>query len=172
MSDLLADVTHEFRLYKSQAERAMASLADAAFFQRPGEAVNPIALVVKHVAGNLTSRWSDFLTSDGDKPARDRDSEFVLGEQDTRASLMERWEAGWQTLLDTLASLGEGDLAKTITIRGEPHTVQQAIVRSLGHTAYHVGQILYIARLLNPTATWLTIAPGASRSFRPAYRSS
>lgn len=172
MSELIADVMHEFRRNKSQVERGLATLDDAAFFQRPGEAVNPIALVVKHLAGNLRSRWTDFLTSDGDKPTRDRDNEFVLSEQDTRANLMARWEEGWQALFDSLAGLSEEDLNKSITIRGESHTVRQAIVRGLAHTAYHVGQIMYVARLVNPTGQWITIAPGESRTYRPNYRSS
>lgn len=171
MDDLLADLTHEFRRHKDLADRAMAQLDDEQFFRRPGEAVNPVALIVKHLAGNLASRWSDFLTTDGNKPSRDRDREFLLTEQDTRANLLSAWERGWQTLYDTLAGLQMSDLEKTVTIRGEAHTVVQALLRGVTHAAYHTGQILYVARLLRPDAVWLTIAPGQSRSHqRGAYR--
>jgi uncharacterized damage-inducible protein DinB len=171
MDNLLTDLTHEFRRHKDLADRAMAALDDEQFFRRPGEAVNPIALIVKHLAGNLASRWSDFLTSDGDKPSRDRDSEFLLTEQDTRANLLAAWERGWQTLFDTLADLQASDLEKSVTIRGEPHTVVQALLRGVTHAAYHTGQILYVTRLLRPDAAWLTIPPGQSRSHqRGAYR--
>jgi hypothetical protein len=163
MDKLLADLTHEFRRHKDLADRAMASLDDEQFFRRPGEQVNPIALIVKHLAGNLTSRWTDFLGSDGEKPGRDRDGEFHLSEEDTRSNLLAAWERGWQTLFDTLAGLQPGDLGKSVTIRGEPHTVVQALLRSMSHVAYHTGQILYLARLFSPDSAWLTIPPGQSR---------
>ena len=169
MSTLIADLTHDFRKHKAMADRVLASLSAEAFFQRPGEAVNPIALIVKHVAGNLRSRWYDFLTADGDKPTRDRDSEFVLGPDDTQAGLLAVWERGWATLFDTLGHLTDADLGQTVTIRGEPHTAQQALIRGLSHTAYHVGQILYLARLLNPAAPWQTIAPGKSKDHTAGY---
>jgi hypothetical protein len=168
MSDLIADVTHEFRKHKGYADKALAGLSDEAYVRRPGAAVNPVALIVKHLAGNLLSRWTDFLTTDGEKPSRDRDNEFVLTPADTRASLTAAWERGWQALFDALAGLTDADLGKTVPIRGEPHRVQQAILRGLDHAAYHVGQILYLARLLNPGGEWLTIPPGASRTHRPA----
>jgi uncharacterized damage-inducible protein DinB len=171
MNNLLPDLMHEFRRHKNLADRAMGQLDDEQFFHRPGEAVNPIALIVKHLAGNLVSRWSDFLNTDGEKPSRDRDDEFRLGEQDTRANLLAAWERGWQTLYDTLAGLRESDLEKTVTIRGEPHTVVQALLRGMSHVAYHTGQILYLVRLLRPDSNWLTIPPGQSRShLRGAYR--
>jgi hypothetical protein len=171
MENLLADLTHEFRRHKDLADRAMAQLNDEQFFRRPGEVVNPIALIVKHLAGNFASRWTDFLTSDGEKPSRDRDGEFLLTEQDTRANLLAAWERGWQTLFDTLVGLRAADLDKLVTIRGEPHTVIQALLRGLSHMAYHTGQILYVGRLLRPDSTWLTIAPGASRNhLRGGYR--
>ena len=129
MSTFLHDITHEFQRHKLLADRAMANLSDADFIRRPAEHVNPIALIVKHLAGNLASRWSDFLTTDGDKPSRDRDAEFVLAATDARTSLMSAWETGWSALFKTLAELSDLDLAKTVTIRGEPHTVQQALLR-------------------------------------------
>jgi hypothetical protein len=169
MARLISDLIHEFRRHKELADRAMAEMSEEAFFHRPGEQVNPVALIVKHLAGNLASRWSDFLTTDGDKPTRDRDSEFFLTPADTRASLLARWERGWGTLFATLNGLTDADLGKTITIRGEPHRVQQALIRGATHAAYHVGQILYLARLLNPGGTWLTIPPGQSQKVGGAY---
>jgi uncharacterized damage-inducible protein DinB len=169
-TNFIADCQLEFRRYRAMAERALGELSDDEFFQKPGDAVNPIALIVKHVGGNLKSRWSDLLTTDGDKPNRNRDDEFVLLPDDTRANLMTGWATGWETLEQTLQSLTTDDLAKTITIRGEPHTVQQAMLRSLGHTTYHMGQIMYLVRLIKPDAKWQTIAPGQSKSHRPGYR--
>jgi hypothetical protein len=169
MPDFLADALHELARHKSLADRAIGGLDDAAFFRRPGEQVNPVALIVKHLAGNLRSRWTDFLTTDGDKPGRDRDGEFVLSPADTRASLIDAWNDGWQALLDTIGSLSEADLPRIVTIRGEPHTVQQAVLRGSLHAAWHVGQILYVARLLEPDAAWLTIPPGQSKQARGGY---
>jgi hypothetical protein len=172
MGGFLADIRHEFARHKKLAEGALAEIDDEVFFRRPGELVNPVAIIVKHVGGNLLSRWTDLLTSDGEKPSRNRDSEFVIGADDTRGALMQRWETGWSTVLATIDSLTEGDLDKGVTIRGEPHTVRQAMVRSLTHTAYHVGQITYLSRLWNPAGKWLTIAPGQSDAHKPGYRKS
>jgi uncharacterized damage-inducible protein DinB len=171
MTDFLIHVAHEYRRHKDLAERAVAALDDAEFFHRPGAAVNPVALIVKHVAGNLRSRWADFLTADGDKPDRDRDAEFVLTEADTRASLLAAWEQAWVVTFDNLSALTPADLDWVVTIRGEPHGVMQAILRNLTHTTYHVGQILYVARMLRPDAEWQTIPPGGSREHKPAYLS-
>jgi uncharacterized damage-inducible protein DinB len=170
-NSLIADLEHEFHQYRQLAERAMVQLDDEAFFRRPGEQVNSVALIVKHLSGNLLSRWTDFLTTDGEEPSRNRDDEFIPSPDDTRSRLMERWQAGWSAVENTLQSLQDSDLQKTITIRGEPHTVQQALLRGLNHAAYHTGQILYVVRFLKPDAMWLTIAPGQSKSFRPGYRS-
>lgn len=170
MSTLIADLAHEFRTQKDLADRAVAALPADAFFRRPADAVNPIALIVKHLAGNLRSRWFDFLASDGEKPTRDRDAEFILGPDDTQAGLLAAWERGWGTLFDTLAGLTDADLDKSVTIRGEPHTARQAILRGLTHAAYHVGQVLYIARLLRPDAPYLTIPPGGSKAHQADYR--
>lgn len=169
MVELIADVLFEFRKHKGYADKALAGMSDEAYFHRPGETVNPVALIVKHLAGNLRSRFTDFLTTDGEKPTRDRDNEFVLSPVDTRDSLTAAWERGWQTLFDALSALTDADLGKTVLIRGEPHRVQQALLRGLDHAAYHVGQILYIARLLNPGGKWLTIAPGASQTHPAGY---
>ena len=172
MNDLLTDLLHEFPRHKSLADRAMIQLSDPEFFQKPAANVNPVALIVKHLAGNLVSRWTDFLTSDGEKPNRDRDGEFVLTEKDTRANLSAAWERGWQAVLDTVQSLRDADLDTLITIRGEPQTARQALLRGVTHAAYHTGQILYVARLLRPDSAWLTVAPGQSQSQPGTYRKS
>jgi uncharacterized damage-inducible protein DinB len=172
VDDLVADLRHEFRRHKNLADKAIAVLTDEEFFRRPAEQVNPVALIVKHLAGNLSSRWTDFLTSDGDKPSRDRDAEFVLSKQDTRQHLLQAWERGWQALFDTLDCLKATDFDRQVTIRGEVHTARQALLRGMSHVAYHTGQILYLARLLRPETQWLTIAPGQSRNHVGAYRKS
>jgi uncharacterized damage-inducible protein DinB len=169
MSAQLDILLHEFRRHKNLAERAMSELPDEDFFHKPAEHVNSAATIVKHLAGNLFSRWTDFLTSDGEKPTRDRDSEFLLTAQDTRPSLLAAWEKGWQALFATIETLDESDFERTVTIRGEPHTVFQALVRGLTHAAYHTGQVLYLVRLLRPDSPWLTVAPGKSRTARAGY---
>jgi hypothetical protein len=160
----LEDIIFSFRRQKELAEKAFRQVADEAFFTKPGEHSNSIAAIIKHVAGNLASRWTDFLTTDGDKPWRDRDAEFVIGPHDTRAALLAAWEKGWTAVFQTLGSLQEPDLLKNVTIRREQHTVFQAIHRSLTHTSYHVGQIVYLSRLLTKEGwQWITIPPGQSR---------
>jgi hypothetical protein len=170
MDDFLADLRHEFQRHKVVAERAMSQLDDQDFFRRPGELVNPVALIVKHLAGNMASRWADFLTTDGEKPTRDRDGEFVLTDEDTRESLMAAWERGWGILFDTLAGLTDGDLSATVTIRGEAHSARQSLLRGMSHVAYHTGQVLYLVRLLRPDSAWQTIPPGQSRGVPGGYR--
>jgi hypothetical protein len=170
MDALIQDLLHEFRRHKALADRAMAGLNDQQFFERPGPMVNPVALIVKHLAGNMASRWSDFLTTDGEKESRDRDAEFLLTDQDTRAALMESWERGWSTLFHTIEGLSDADLGRTVTIRGEPHTACQALLRGALHVAYHTGQILFLVRWLRPDAAWLTVPPGASRGLPGRYR--
>jgi len=170
MDDFLADLLHEFRRHKNLAERAMAQLDDQDFFRRPGEQVNPVALIVKHLAGNMASRWTDLLTTDGEKPSRDRDREFLLSDEDTRENLMAAWERGWGFLFDTLAGLTDADMPATVTIRGEAHSARQALLRGMSHVAYHTGQFLYLVRLLRPDSAWMTIAPGQSRGVPGGYR--
>lgn len=163
----LEDITFSFRKHKDLAERAFRQVEDEGFFHKPGEHSNSLAAILKHVAGNLASRWTDFLTIDGDKPWRDRDAEFVIGPEDTRPRLLAAWEAGWAALFQTLGNLQETDLLKTVTIRREEHTVFQAIHRSLTHTSYHVGQIVYLSRLMTKEGwQWLTIPPGQSRQWK------
>ena len=168
----LEEITFGFRKQKEWAEQAFTQVrADSDFFRKPGEFSNSIAAIIKHVAGNLFSRWRDFLTSDGEKPDRNRDAEFVIGEQDTRANLTAAWERGWSTLFDTLTGLSDADLQKAVRIRGEEHTALQALLRSLAHVAYHTGQIVYLSRLTQKEGwQWITIAPGQSRQFNEAMR--
>jgi hypothetical protein len=148
----------------------MIELDDESFFCRPAPQLNSVAIIVKHLAGNLLSRWTDFLTTDGEKTTRNRDNEFQITVEDTRERLTSSWNQGWDILLRSVEELAPPDLDKTITIRDEPHTVCQAVLRSLTHIAYHVGQIMYLVRLLKPDAAWQTIAPGQSQAHRGAYR--
>lgn len=165
----IAAFRFEFDRHRLLMEQAMQPLSDDDFFRRPAEQVNSIALIVKHLAGNLASRWSDFLVADGDKPWRDRESEFVLEAVDTRENLMAAWDRAWRIVDQTLAGLDDADLRRAVTIRGEPHTVLQALTRGATHAAYHAGQALYLARLWRPDAPWLTIAPGKSDEHRGGY---
>jgi hypothetical protein len=160
----LEDILFSFRKQKELAEKAFRQVDDDNFFKQPGEHSNSIALIIKHVAGNLASRWTDFLTTDGDKPWRDRDGEFLIAADDTRTSLLAAWESGWAALFQSLGNLREEDLLKNVTIRREEHTVFQAIHRSLTHIAYHVGQIVYLSRLVTKEGwQWITIPPGQSQ---------
>src|SRR6476661_2609891 len=134
-----------FRTYKRLAERAMEQVGDEQLFATLDGEMNSIAIVVKHMAGNMRSRWTDFLTSDGEKPDRNRDSEFV-DPPATREALMRTWEEGWAHVFRALEPLSEADLGRTVTIRGEPHSVMQAINRQVAHYPYHVGQIVLLAK--------------------------
>ena len=141
----LADSLSLFRYYKDLAERAMGQCADSALFEALDAESNSIAIVVKHMAGNMRSRWSNFLTSDGEKPDRNRDSEFEAPAT-TRAELMQQWNAGWNCVFEALEPLTDADMTKTIFIRTEPHSVMQAINRQIAHYSYHVGQIVFLAK--------------------------
>jgi uncharacterized damage-inducible protein DinB len=141
----LKDSIEVFRYYKNLAERAISQCGDSALFESLDAESNSIAIVVKHMAGNMRSRWTDFLTTDGEKPDRNRDSEFEEPAT-TRAQLMEQWNAGWKRVFDALEPLADSDLTKTIFIRGEAHSVMQAINRQIAHYAYHVGQIVFMAK--------------------------
>lgn len=141
----LDDATTTFKSMKKLAERAFAQLEPEDYRWVPDPEANSIAIIIKHLYGNMLSRWTDFLTSDGEKADRHRDGEFIDDIPDVEA-LLQLWEQGWQRLFDTLDSLGEDDLLRTVYIRRQPHTVLEAINRQLSHYAYHVGQIVYIAR--------------------------
>lgn len=166
----IAAIVDAFEANKRLADRAIEQVPDDKLHVSLDENTNSIAVIMKHVAGNLTSRWTDFLTSDGEAPSRNRDQEFV----DTfiiRAALLDCWERGWSCLLTTLKSLTPEDCGKTVTIRGEPHSVPLALERSLGHTCYHIGQIVQIARV-HAGNKWntLTIPKGGSAQFNQAKR--
>ncbi len=141
----LEDSLTLFRYYKKLAERAMEQVMDEQLFATLDEEANSIAIVVKHMAGNMRSRWTDFLTTDGEKPDRDRDTEFV-DPPATREALLAAWEGGWSRLFGALEPLSDADLARTITIRGEPHSVMQAVNRQVAHYSHHVGQIVLLAK--------------------------
>jgi len=143
----LKDSLDVFRYYKKLGERAMAQCPDDALFASLDAESNSIAIIVKHMAGNMRSRWTDFLTTDGEKPDRNRDTEFETPPK-TRAELKELWERGWKHVFDALEPLNDEDLVRTITIRTEPHSVMQAINRQIAHYSYHVGQIVYVAKHL------------------------
>ena len=141
----LEDSLELFRSYKKLGERAMEQLPEAKLFAQLDDESNSIAIIVKHMAGNMRSRWTDFLTTNGEKPDRQRDTEFVQPPA-TRAELMKVWEEGWDCVWRALGPLGENDLARTVTIRGENHSVMQAINRQLAHYPYHVSQIVMLAK--------------------------
>lgn len=159
--------------HKTWADDALIQLdRDEDFFRVPGPRSHSIAVTVKHLSGNLRSRWLNFLTSDGEKPDRDRDNEFVILPENTRSDLMRRWEESWSIVFDEIGRLKEADANKIVTIRSEPHSIPLAIQRSLAHTAYHVGQILYLCRLVKEGDwKWLTIPPGASKAFNQEMKS-
>ena len=162
----LEDAIAELKKYKSFADRAIAQVGDADFFRQLDPESNSIALVMKHIAGNQRSRWTDFLTTDGEKPDRDRDSEIEKSGADTRESIVARWEAGWRALFEALVPLTDEDLQKTVAIRGEAHTVVQAINRQMTHYASHVGQIVFLAKhLAGERWKTLSIPRGRSRNY-------
>jgi uncharacterized damage-inducible protein DinB len=167
----LEDALAVFRKYKKLAEDAMAQLDDEQFFAQIDAEANSVAVIVKHLAGNMRSRWSDFLTTDGEKPDRDRDAEFRIEAGTTRAEVLGWWEAGWRCVFEAVEPLNSSDLARTVEIRGEPHTVVKAINRQLTHYAYHVGQIVLLAKHFK-SGGWesLSIAPGASEAFNRSMR--
>lgn len=170
-SDFLPSALHEARSLKERADQAISQLDDTALFAILDPESNSVAILVKHLAGNLRSRWAAFLTTDGEKPDRQRDREFELEATDTRDTLLARWESGWRTLFDTLAALGPDDLGRTVTIRGEPHTVVRAIHRAMAHTAYHIGQLVLLAKHARGHE-WrtLSIPRGGSEAFNTRMR--
>lgn len=152
-----------FKNYKNLAEKSFAQLnADADFHYQPDVESNSIAVIIKHMSGNMVSRWTDFLTTDGEKPYRNRDSEFVDGKE-TREELLQLWNKGWNVFLDTLNSLTENDVMKTIIIRGEGLTVTQALNRQTAHYAYHVGQIVFLAKHIK-NSEWKSLSIPKNKS--------
>lgn len=167
--DYLADIRSQFEKLRSTAERAMAQVGDEDFARSLDAENNSIAVIVKHVSGNLRSRCTDFLTSDGEKPDRSRDAEFELHAGDARAALLRAWAGAWGLLAATVDALAPDDLERTIYIRAEPHTVTQALNRHLSHLAYHVGEIVLLAKhWAGPRWETLTIPRGQSQAFTQA----
>jgi uncharacterized damage-inducible protein DinB len=165
----LDEARRALRGHKRLAEGAISQLSDHELFHQLDPESNSVAVIMKHIAGNMRSRLTDFLTTDGEKPDRHRDLEFEINPGTSRAQLMEMWEAGWQIAFDTFASLQTADLESRVTIRGEPYTAFQALHRAVAHYAYHVGQIVFLAKHFRG-AEWktLSIARGESEQFNAA----
>ena len=159
----LDDTLASFRAHKKLADKALAQISDEEYFITLDVESNSIAVIMKHIAGNMLSRWTDFLTSDGEKPDRQRDLEFVIAPQTTTADLHAYWERGWSCLFSALEPLQAEDFDKKVTIRGEPHTIVQAINRQLTHYAYHIGQITFLAKHFR-SADWQSLSVPRNRS--------
>ncbi|HEX8772053.1 MAG TPA: DUF1572 family protein [Pyrinomonadaceae bacterium] len=159
----LNDAVATFRDYKKLAERALAQVRDEEFFTTLDEEANSIGVVIKHMAGNMISRWTDFLDSDGEKPDRNRDMEFVLEPGVTKDDLVSLWKRGWALLFEAIEPLRPEDLARNVYIRGKAHTVVEAINRQLTHYAYHTGQIVLLAKHLR-SSEWQSLSIPRNRS--------
>jgi len=162
----LDEALRGFRGYKRLAEGAFNQLQERDFFYAPDPESNSIATIVKHMSGNMRSRWTDFLTSDGEKPDRNRDQEFEMNASTTREQVLQWWEDGWKLVFDAVTALQPDDVARTVYIRGEAHTVLQAINRQMAHYAYHVGQILYLGKHIRQSE-WksLSVPKGKSAEY-------
>lgn len=162
---ILQHCVNEFRKTKAAGDAAIAQLSDDELHVRINALQNSVAVIMQHMAGNMISRWTDFLTADGEKPDRDREREFVENQM-PRAALLAYWERGWQALFYALEQLTDSDLVRTVHIRGEPHSVFQAINRQTAHYNLHLGQIMLIAKHLRGQGwKYLTIPPGGSAAF-------
>ena len=166
----LDEAFRSLRGTKRQADTAIQQLSDQQFFATPDAESNSIAVIVQHMAGNMRSRFTDFLTSDGEKPDRNRDREFIVAANASREQIMAAWEKYWQLVLDTVQDLGPDDLTRQVTVRCEPHTVMQAINRQVAHYALHVGQIIFLAKHWTG-AEWktLSIPRGQSDAVNAAF---
>ncbi|MFV0388788.1 MAG: DUF1572 family protein [Pyrinomonadaceae bacterium] len=163
--ELLTEIKARFQAYKQLAERAIGRLSDDEFFVVIDAEANSVAIIVKHIAGNQISRWTDFLTSDGEKSNRNRDGKFIINAE-SRAELMDYWEQSWDVLFSSFSVVTTADLLRTIKIRGESHTVLQALTRQITHCAYHVGQIVLLSKH-HKSKNWqtLSIARGDSEAY-------
>lgn len=159
----LEDALKSFRDYKKLAERAFEQIDEADLFRTLDDESNSIAVNMKHMAGNMFSRWTDFLTTDGEKPNRERDMEFVILHDTRKADIVEYWERGWQCVFDAIEPLTADDLMRIMKIRGQDHTVVQAINRQIAHYAYHVGQIVYLAKHFKSN-DWQTLSVPKNKS--------
>ena len=159
----LEEALRSFRSYRKLAEKAFAQVSDEEFFVTLDAESNSIAVIIKHMTGNMISRWRDFLTTDGEKPTRQRDMEFVITPETTRADLLDVWERGWQCVFDAMEPLRPEDLSRKVFIRGEEHTVLEAINRQQTHYASHIGQIIFLAKHLR-SSEWKTLSIPRNRS--------
>jgi hypothetical protein len=167
----LEDSIKSFRAYKKLAEKALDQVSEDELFVTLDDEANSLAVIMKHMAGNMLSRWTDFLTTDGEKPDRNRDMEFVIEPQSGKADIVAHWEKGWQVVFAALEPLRPEDLSRKVMIRGEEHTVVQAINRQLMHYAYHIGQIAFLAKHFRATE-WksLSIPRNKSQAFNSYLR--
>ena len=161
--EYLKDAIGSFKAYKKLADKAIEQVSDHELFVTLDEEANSIAVVMKHMAGNMLSRWTNFLTSDGEKPDRNRDMEFVIEEGTTKQSVLDYWERGWQSVFAAVEPLQPHDFEKTVNIRGEAHTIVQAINRQMTHYAYHVGQIVFLAKHFR-SSEWKSLSVPRNRS--------
>jgi uncharacterized damage-inducible protein DinB len=167
----LADVIRRFREMKTMADRALSQVPESLWLRRLDPGTNSIATLMRHMSGNMNSRWADFLTSDGEKPGRDRDREFEDPNEADLAELRSAWEGGWACLFRAVESLRPEDLERTITIRSQPHTVLEAIQRQLAHYSYHVGQMVFLAKhFAGEEWNTLSVARGESQAFNTAMQ--
>jgi hypothetical protein len=157
------DALSSLRAYKKLADKAIAQVHDEEFFVTLDEEANSVAVIMKHMAGNMISRWTDFLTSDGEKPNRNRDMEFVIEAETTKDDVLAYWERGWACVFQALEPLRPEDFEKTVMIRGEKHTIVQAINRQLMHYSYHIGQIVFLAKHFR-SAEWKSLSIPRNRS--------
>ena len=158
----LEEALRQMKGHKRLADGALQQVTEEEFFREVDPESNSLAVIVKHMAGNMRSRFTDFLTSDGEKSDRNRDQEFELG-MDARKDLMQAWEHGWKIVFDSISALKPEDVEKTITIRREPHTVLQALQRAIAHLAYHTGQIVYLAKYFR-SESWKTLSVPRGKS--------
>jgi len=161
--EYLADAIASFRSYKKLADKAIAQVTDEELFVTLDEESNSIAVVMKHLAGNMFSRWTDFLTSDGEKPDRNRDVEFVIESNTTRDDVISYWERGWKCVFDAIEPLTPADFTRRVIIRGQEHTIVQAINRQLTHYSYHIGQIVFLAKHFR-SSEWQSLSIPRNRS--------
>ena len=162
-ADYLRDAVSSFRAYKKLADKAIEQLNDEEFFVTLDSEANSVAIVMKHLAGNMLSRWTDFLTSDGEKPDRNRDMEFVIEDDASKESVLAYWDRGWQAVFNAVEPLKPADLDRTVAIRGETHTIVQAINRQMTHYAYHIGQIVFLAKHFR-SSDWKSLSIPRNRS--------
>lgn len=161
--EYLKDAIGSFKAYKKLAEKAIEQVNDQELFVTLDEEGNSIAVIMKHIAGNMLSRWTDFLTSDGEKPDRNRDMEFVIEEGTTKEAVLAYWERGWQAVFAAIEPLQPQDFERTVSIRGEAHTIVQAINRQMTHYSYHIGQIVFLAKHFR-SSEWKSLSVPRNRS--------